>query len=188
LRRLQILNSLEDIIKEMPIRKLILNQKAIEDLMAVAKRGYEAIHKKEVGGHLLGYPLDYGYYISRAIQYNTASASRTSWSPNQNSFERKGRDLEKKNKRLKWIGTYHSHVEIRGTSSAKPSYEDKEAHRFSERPVEIIISITNRAKNWPKKCLPLKEKQDDYTTYYYDICGYINSGGIIEDIKIVKEH
>jgi hypothetical protein len=136
-----------------------------------------------VGGHLLGFKDRYGFYVSKAEPYNTPLGSRSSWGPHWELFERKGRQLE--SLRLKWIGVHHSHVEVKGTASSLQSGEDKMTHKFSTRPIEIIVRVTNYPMNWPEICLSY-----DYTEqggYCYDICGYgKDRRGRIRKIKVVE--
>ena len=140
---------------------------ALNSLTAHAAKGFETLYKKEVGGHLLGHSSKDGYYVSRAVPYNTPFSSRTGWGIKPDSFRRKGRSLE--TKRTKWIGTYHSHVEINRSASTGQSREDKEAHLFFEVPVDIILRITTYRMRTPKVCLSYKDNR----AYYYDICGYV---------------
>jgi proteasome lid subunit RPN8/RPN11 len=143
---------------------------ALNSLTAHAAKGFETQYKKEVGGHLLGYRTKNGFYVSRAIPYNTPYSTRTGWGINQYYFRRKGLRLE--TKRLKWIGTYHSHVEIKRSASTGQSREDKEAHIFFDRPVDIIVRITNHRMRSPKICLSYQEIRNSHV-YFLDICGYV---------------
>jgi len=149
---------------------LKIGAQALNSLTAHAAKGFETQYKREVGGHLLGYRTKNGFYVSRAIPYNTPYSTRTGWGINQYYFRRKGLLLE--TKRLKWIGTYHSHVEIKRSASTGQSREDKEAHIFFDRPVDIIVRITNYRMNSPKICLSYKEILNSHV-YFLDICGYV---------------
>ena len=150
--------------------RLKISKRALGSLTAHVIKGYETKYKKEAGGHLLGYRDKKGFYVSRAIPYNTPYSTRTGWGINQYNFRRKGLLLE--TKRLKWIGTYHSHVEIKRSASTGQSREDKEAHIFFDRPVDIIVRITNYRMNSPKICLSYKEILNSHV-YFLDICGYV---------------
>ncbi len=118
-----------------------MSRKAAEDIIRHAMKGYEITYKREVGGHLFGYGEGKVFYVGKVVPYNAARGSRTSWCVDPYSFARKGLRLE--TRRLKWIGAYHSHVEIRGTASTGQSREDTFAQIFSEHAVEIIIRVTN---------------------------------------------
>lgn len=150
--------------------RLRIGRQALNSLTAHVTKGFETYYKKEVGGHLLGYRIKEGFYVSRAIPYNTPYSCRTGWGINQYNFRKKGLRLE--TKRLKWIGTYHSHVEINRTASTRQSREDKQAHLFFEGPVDIICRITTYRMRAPKVCLSYKNMRDS-RVYYCDICGYI---------------
>lgn len=153
----------------MTMLRLRIGRQALNSLTGHAAKGFETLYKREVGGHLLGYRIKDGFYVSRAVPYNTPYTSRTAWGINQYNFRKKGLSLE--TKKLKWIGTYHSHVEINRTGSTGQSREDKEAHLFFEAPVDIILRITTNRMRAPKVCLFYKNKLDS-RVYYYDICGY----------------
>lgn len=160
--------------------KLRLSSHAIDTLINHVTNGYETLHKKEVGGHLLGFRDKYGFFVSRVQLYNTPYAGRTWWSPNLHSLESKGRQLE--TTRLKWIGVYHSHVEIKGAASTKQSNKDKVEHIFSTRLLEIVVRVTNYPMNWPEICLPVEKYG-----YWYDICGYVKDPkNKIKRIKVVE--
>ena len=150
--------------------RLKISRQALDDLTAHVIKGFETKYKKEAGGHLLGYRDKKGFYVSRAIPYNTPYRTRTGWGINLYYFRRKGLLLE--TKRLKWIGTYHSHVEIKRSASTGQSREDKEAHLFSDRPVDMIVRITNCRMRSPKTCLSYQEIRDSHG-YFFDICGFV---------------
>lgn len=154
----------------MTTHRLKISKQALSSLTAHVTKGFETHYKKEVGGHLLGYRSQMGFYVSRVIPYNTPYSTRTGWGTNQYYFRKKGMRLE--TKRLKWIGTYHSHVEINRSASTGQSREDKEAHLFFDAPVDIIVRITTCRMRSPKTCLSYKVVRDSHV-YYYDICGYV---------------
>ena len=149
---------------------LRISKQALSSLTGHVTTGFETPYKKEVGGHLLGYQETTGFYVSRAIPYNTPYRTRTGWGTNQYYFRKKGLSLE--TKRLKWIGTYHSHVEINRSASTGQSKEDIEAHLFSDRPVDVIVRITNYRMRSSKACLSYKMIMDSHV-FFYDICGYM---------------
>ena len=151
---------------------LRISKQALSDITAHVTKGFEIPYKKEVGGHLLGYQEKTGFYVSRAMSYNTPYSTRTAWGTIQYYFRKKGLRLE--TKRLKWIGTYHSHVQINRSASTGQSKEDREAHLFSDRPVDLIVRITNYRMRSPKACLSYKTIMDS-RVYYYDVCGYVKN-------------
>ena len=155
---------------------LRIGRQALSSVTAHVTKGFKTPYKKEVGGHLLGYQDKKGFYVSRAIPYNTPYSTRSAWGTNQYYFRKKGLRLE--TKRLKWIGTYHSHVEINRSASTGQSKEDIEAHLLSDRPIDLIVRITNYRMRSPKTCISYKtimdsQMKEDSRTYYYDICGYL---------------
>ena len=149
---------------------LRISKQALSSITSHVTKGFEAPYKKEVGGHILGHQDKTGFYVSRAIPYNTPYSTRTAWGTNQYYFRKKGLRLE--TRRLKWIGTYHSHVEINRSASTGQSKEDIEAHLMSDRPVDVIVRITNYRIRSPKICLSYKSILDSHV-YYYDVCGYV---------------
>jgi len=152
------------------IHRLKISRQALSSLTSHVTKGFETRYKKEVGGHLLGYPVRNGFYVSNAIPYKTPYSTRSGWGINQYYFRRKGLRLE--TKRLKWIGTYHSHVEINRSASTGQSREDKEAHLFFDAPVDIIVRIATYGMRSPKVCLSYQTVLNS-SAYYYDICGYV---------------
>jgi len=155
---------------EMNILRLRIGGQALKSLTVHATKGFETRYKREVGGHLLGYRCKDGFYVSMAVPYNTPYTSRTAWGINQYNFRKKGLRLE--TERMKWIGTYHSHVEINRSASTGQSREDKEAHLFFEAPVDIILRITTYRMRAPTACLSYKSTRNSHV-YYYGICGYV---------------
>jgi hypothetical protein len=149
--------------------RLRISRQALSSITAHVKKGFETHYKKEVGGHLLGYPTGMGFYVGSAIPYHTPYSTRSAWGINQYYFRRKGMRLE--TERLKWIGTYHSHVEINRAASTGQSREDQEAHIFFGPPLDVIVRITTYRMRSPKSCLSCKTIQGSQV-YYYDICGY----------------
>ena len=158
--------------------RLRLNKDVINSLIAHAAKGYDMPYKREVGGHLLGVKYEKGFQVCKAVPYRTPFGTRTAWDPNPYLFEKKGCRLE--TIRFKWIGAYHSHVEIMGTASATQSSEDRRAHYFSQGPVEIVIRVANYPMKWPRNCLSYEEND-----YVFDICGYAkDSTGRIMSVKV----
>ncbi len=159
---------------------LKISKQALSSINAHVAKGFKTPYKKEVGGHLLGYKDKTGFYVSRAIPYNTPYSTRSAWGTIQYYFRKKGLRLE--TRRLKWIGTYHSHVEINRSASTGQSKEDIEAHLLSDRPVDVIVRITNYKMRSPKLCLSYKTNMDSHV-YFYDICGYVR--GLQDRISIM---
>lgn len=158
--------------------KIILSKATLKVLVTHAKKGYESPYKREVGGHLFGYSTKDGFYVGKAIPYNTLYSSRSEWSPNQISFANKGKTLEK-NQRLKWVGEYHSHNEISGRASTTLSTDDKKILRDALCTTLIIIRVSVYPMNWPRLCSSYQ-----YDNYYYDICGYVKDKK--DKIKMVR--
>jgi len=147
-----------------------LSAHAITSLVANARKGYEELYKREVGGFLLGNISGRLIHISKTMPYRTPNRTRSVWNPNVRNFEKRGLSIE--TKRLKWIGAYHSHVEIGGSASTGQSLIDRESHLVSSRPLEIIIRVTENRMKCPHRCLAHADMQKDGTFYYFDICGY----------------
>jgi hypothetical protein len=57
--------------------RLSLSSPAIDTLIDHGTEGYEALHKKEVGGHLLGFREKDSFYLSKAVPYRTRLSGRT---------------------------------------------------------------------------------------------------------------
>jgi hypothetical protein len=131
---------------------IYITGQAIRTIVSHAINGYQDLHKKETGGHLLGYRKKTAFYVKIAEPYNTPFAKRTWWGPNRNSFLRKGRTLEN-NMGVSWIGVYHAHVEIVGNIGTRQSLQDKEMHL---EPVQIIASITNGRISFPEDSLRIQ--------------------------------
>ena len=149
---------------------LRISRQALCSLTGHARKGFETPYKREVGGHLLGHQSKDGFYVSRAIPYNTRYSRRSGWGTILYYFRKKGLGLE--TERLKWIGTYHSHVEINSSASTAQSTEDKEAQMISDRPIEIIVRVTTRRMKSPGTCISCREDHNS-RAYFFDICGYI---------------
>ena len=154
----------------MPGHHLRISKHALRSLTGHARKGFGTPYKREVGGHLLGHRSKNGFYVSRAIPYNSRYSRRSGWGTVLYYFRKKGLALE--TERLKWIGTYHSHVEINRSASTGQSREDKEAQIFSDRPIEIIVRVTSRRMKLPETCISCSEVHDG-RAYFFDICGYI---------------
>jgi len=149
---------------------LKISRQALDSLTSHVTKGFETHYKREVGGHLFGWRSKDGFYVIRAMPYNTPYSTRTGWGINYYNFRKKGLHLE--TKRMKWIGTYHSHVEINRSASTGQSREDIEAHIFFDVPVDVIVRITTYRMRSPKTCLSFKTIMDS-RVYNYDICGYV---------------
>lgn len=148
--------------------QVLVSRRAARELVMHASSGYGELYKREVGGHLLGYLLRGGLYVGRAVPYNTPFRSRSGWSPDAASFERKGRALE--TRRLHWIGVYHSHVEVAGSASTVQSAVDRQYHRMSACPLEVIVRVANFRIKGSRRCLSLSSRGEDGASLHFDIC------------------
>lgn len=147
-----------------------LSKQALLSLIACAKKGYEELYKREVGGFLLGRIDGRMIHISKTVAYRTPNRSRSGWDPNVRNFEKKGISLETRS--LNWIGAYHSHVEIGGSASTGQSTVDRASHLVSCRPLEVIVRVTENRKKCPRLCLTLADSDEDGGQYFFDVCGY----------------
>lgn len=155
--------------------KVLFSRRAVLELARHASRGYGELYKREVGGHLLGYLLRRDFYVGRAVPYNTPFRSRSGWSPDAASFERKGRMLE--TRRLRWIGIYHSHVEVAGSASTVQSAVDRQYHRMSQYPLEVIVRVANFRMKGSPRCLSISSREVDGAALHFDICADVKDAG-----------
>jgi len=155
---------------------------AMTALLEHVRKGYEELYKCEVGGLLLGYRKDRTVHIRKTVPYRTPRRSRTGWDPNIRYLERRGVALETVS--LKWIGTYHSHVEIGRSASTGQSVIDQESHLLARSPLEIIVRITEHKMKSPHDCFSLSDTLNHERTYYFDICAYWKT--VNDSIKRLK--
>ncbi|MGQ9679135.1 MAG: hypothetical protein ACUVUD_07675 [bacterium] len=122
---------------------VLFEEPALRELCCLTRRGYEAKFKKETFGFLFGtITRDKKLIVRRSYYYRGGEKTRTGvvfkkWENIQHVFRRR-KDLSRR-LRMRYLGNFHSHVEIAGDVFKGLSEEDRES--FSYDPMAIIETI-----------------------------------------------
>ncbi len=122
---------------------VLFEETAVRELCCLARRGYEAKFKKETFGFLFGtISRDNRLTVRRCLYYRGGEKSRTGvtfkdWSMITRLVRRR-RELVRR-LRLRFLGNFHSHVEIAGEVFKGLSQEDRESFLYD--PMAIIETI-----------------------------------------------
>jgi hypothetical protein len=152
-----------------------ITEKIAEYLCEQAGLGYESPYKQERIGFLFG-AIDKGCIkITKAVAYKGGVRKRTGIDIYADNFDRRGHTLSVQ-LRKKWLGTYHTHVEVDDDIPIGISEDDIDAFADNESIVELIVSVwatdnACRLKQGKKRLLAIKRFGD--TNYRFVISGYV---------------
>lgn len=122
---------------------VLFEETAVRELCALARRGYEAKFKKETFGFLFGtLTRESRLLVRRSCYYRGGEKTRTgvvfkNWANIRRIFHRR-KELARQF-RMRFLGNFHSHVEIAGDVFKGLSHEDRES--FFYDPMAIIETI-----------------------------------------------
>lgn len=125
---------------------ILFEADAVRELCRLAREGYEASFKKETYGLLFG-RLDrsHRFTVRRSCFYRGGSKTRTGvtfkdW-PTVARLARRRRELARR-MRLRFAGSFHSHVEIAGSVFKGMSDADRESFRDDRMAtLEVIVFV-----------------------------------------------
>ena len=138
---------------------VLFKEDAVRELCRLARKGYEASFKKETYGFLFG-SLDRSRRLTvrRSCFYRGGTKTRTGvtfkdW-PTLNRLARRRRELARE-MRLRFAGSFHSHVEIAGDVFRGLSEADRESFRADPMAtLEVVVFIwkgsNRRAERSPR--------------------------------------
>ena len=161
--------------------KIKVCKSVIEYICRHVDYGYEAPYKQERFGFLYGKQSRSGIYqVKDCHFYKGGIRKRTSVAfVMEDGFDRAMELAERK--KLEWIGTYHSHVEIDGEIFFGLSEDDKSLKPFP--PVEFLIVVWPNDTNWKRGNLKKRFKVEN-RDYQYLFTGYVRKSGNLVMIKL----
>ena len=173
-----------------PVR---FEEAAVRELCRLAREGYEASFKKETYGFLFG-SLDRSrrLTIRRSCFYRGGTRTRTGvtfkdWAT-IGRLARRRRELARE-MRLRFAGSFHSHVEIAGSVFSGLSEPDRESFRADPMStLEVIVFVrrgtARRLKRSPRDIVTFEPA----TGYNYRIRCYAKRDGSIrqETLKVIS--
>jgi hypothetical protein len=163
---------------------VLFDEAAVRELCRLAREGYEASFKKETYGFLFG-TLDRNQRLTirRSCFYRGGTRTRTGvtfkdW-PTIARLARRRHELARK-MRLRFVGSFHSHVEIAGSVFSGLSGPDRES--FQGDPMstlEVIVFVrrgsARRVARSPRDIVTFEPA----TGYHYRIRCYAKRDGSI---------
>ncbi len=172
---------------------ILFEEVAVRELCRLARDGYEASFKKETYGFLFG---DLGrtdrLTVRRSCFYRGGTKTRTGvtfkdW-PTLARLARRRRELARK-MRMRFVGSFHSHVEIAGNVFKGLSDSDRESFRADPMSTLEVIVFT-----WKGTARRLNHSHRDIvafepaTGYHYRIRCYAKRGASIRQasLKVVS--
>lgn len=125
---------------------VLFEEPALRELCCLTRHGYEAKFKKETFGFLFGtITRDKRLIVRRSCYYRGGEKSRTGvifkkWANIQRVFRRR-KELSRRF-RMRFLGNFHSHVEIAGDVFKGLSEEDRESFFYDSMAIiETIVFI-----------------------------------------------
>ena len=168
---------------------ILFEETAVRELCRLAREGYEASFKKETYGLLFG-RLDRSrqFTLRRSCFYRGGSKTRTGvtfkdW-PTVARLARRRRELAR-NMRLRFAGSFHSHVEIAGSVFKGMSGSDRESFRDDRMAtLEVIVFVwkgtNHRAERSPRDIVAVEPA----SRYNYRIRCYAKRASGIRQVTL----
>jgi hypothetical protein len=168
---------------------ILFEEAAVRELCRLAREGYEASFKKETYGFLFG-SLDRSRQLTvrRSCFYRGGTKTRTGvtfkdW-PTIARLGRRRRELTRK-MRLRFVGSFHSHVEIAGNVFRGLSESDRGSFRDDPMStVEVIVFVwkgtARRVVRSPRDIVTFEPA----TGYDYRIRCYAKRAGCIRQVSL----
>ena len=156
-----------------------IEKRAIGDVCAWAKSGYETVKKAEVIGFLFGSISQSGsVHIKAARGYDGGQRTRTSVVVDSEAACRRRRALQRK-LGIEFLGSFHSHVEIGGHHSCSLSPEDRREFLGDyEARVELLVAVWATCNpGLPKPLRRTISGYDPGSRYAYRVKAYVKAGG-----------
>jgi hypothetical protein len=153
-----------------------------------AQAGYEMAYKQERIGFLFGTVSNRSTRITKAVAYKGGVKKRTGIDLIADNFDRRGRTLARQFGK-RWLGAYHTHVEVDDDIPVGISEHDIDAFKDNESLVELIVSIwatdnASRLKQGKKRLLAIKRFAD--TNYRISISGYVMTKRGIRLARVIR--
>lgn len=157
---------------------ILLENDALNKMLRAAMNGYEMPYKEERLGFLFGEKINNGRMeVTDAVVYHGGNRTRTMAEYDNDKFIARGKELSAELGQ-KWIGCFHSHVEMNDRPSHGISPEDKYEFRelataLPDYEIEMIVSIY-AAGNYTKGLAPRSKSLlvNDNNDYRYLVKGY----------------
>jgi len=164
----------------------------VQEICLRAKQGYERKMKSETFGFLFGsINKDKKMVVKKAIYYRGGKKSRTGvvfqhWSQIWHIIKRRKEWANRL--RLRFLGHFHSHVEIGGEVFRGLSQEDKESFLLDRYAcVEIVVSVWSSERNQVHPTRRGLAGYDPNTGYQYRIKAYRKQRKRVHQISIKYE-
>ncbi len=178
----------------MPLFKspIYLIDSVVQEICQRAKLGYEKKMKAETFGFLFGsIDKDKNMVVKKAIYYRGGKKSRTGvvfqhWSQIWHIIKRR-KELAKQ-LHLRFLGHFHSHVEIGGEVFRGLSKEDKESFLLDRYAcIEVVVSVWTSERNQIQPIHRGLAGYDPTSGYQYRIKGYMKRRKRVYQISIKYE-
>jgi len=168
---------------------VLFEEAAVRELCRLACEGYEASFKKETYGFLFG-TLNRGHRLTvrRSFFYRGGIKARTGvtfkdW-PTIARLARRRRELARE-MRLRFVGSFHSHVEIAGSVFSGLSEPDRESFRADPMAtLEVIVFVregtARRVARSPRDIVTFEPA----TGYHYRIRCYAKRAGTVRQVAL----
>lgn len=164
---------------------VIIHKSAISEMVLRAAENYEARGKKETIGMLFGSIKHDVVFIKRAVHYAAHRRTRSQVSYYGPYLRKRRKDLSMQ-MRMKYIGLYHSHVEIAGKVSWGLSDVDKSDFLEDEGAIiDLLAAISASRLKEPRALKASVSALDQETNYYYVVRTYQKIG---RKIRLILPH
>lgn len=171
---------------------IYLTDSVVQEISQRAKLGYEKKMKAETFGFLFG-SIDKNkrLIVKKAVYYRGGKKSRTGvvfqhWSQIWHIIKRR-KELANQ-LRLRFLGHFHSHVEIGGEVFRGLSKEDKESFLLDRYAcIEVVVSVWSSDRNQIQPIRRGLAGYDPNTGYQYRIKAYMKKRKRVYQISIKYE-
>ncbi|MFO7674931.1 MAG: hypothetical protein R6X12_01235 [bacterium] len=164
---------------------ILFNEEAVRELCRLARQGYETRHKRETFGFLFGVvSADHRLIVRHARYYRGGTKTRYCVTLTEREMFRRRQDLARE-LHLRFLGSFHSHVEVGGFVSRGMSADDRASfRRDGDASIEALVSI------WagrPKSVRPTAKTVvawEPETGYHYRVRVYARQNGDVRRVRV----
>lgn len=153
-----------------------LARAAADAIARAAQLGYDAHHKEERVGILLGRRRGRCVQVEKAITYRGGNRTRTAAEMDADRFAARVRALQKKH-RMQFIGAFHTHNEVGGRISSALSPEDRVPLCDDPQPSVELVALVWASDTPLRRSLKYLQVRLADVPYRIRIAGYQRGGG-----------
>jgi hypothetical protein len=164
---------------------ILFNEEAVRELCRLARQGYETRHKRETFGFLYGIIAAGRRLIVRhARYYRGGTKTRYRVTLTERDMLRRRQELARE-LHMRFLGSFHSHVEVGGFVSRGMSADDRGSfRRDADAQIETLVSVWAGHRKTLRPTPRTIIAWEPETGYHYRIRVYARQDGGVRRVRV----